>query len=137
MCILSHEKILELSNKKFVKEVKADRLLIGFDTSNENREGYLATATSIINDVGYMVSYGSSSSAMYRLASGQLSGYIHPAPYRWDICAAATIINELGGKVSDLEGNAIDWTKEKPAFLASYSEEIHAVILKLIKHLRA
>ncbi|HZX44122.1 MAG TPA: inositol monophosphatase [Candidatus Nanoarchaeia archaeon] len=67
------------------------------------------------------------------IANGGIEFYIDFGIHSWDISAGALILEEAGGKVTDLEGNR--WTPEIKDFVAS-NGAIHNRVLKLIKNSR-
>ena len=61
---------------------------------------------------------------------GMLDGFTTQA-YVWDLISAAIIVEEAGGKVTDLEGNPINWDQERVDMVAS-NGLIHDQILEAI-----
>lgn len=57
-------------------------------------------------------SYGSTSIELGLLALGRLEGYVSHHVYPWDYAAGRLLIEELGGRVTDLQGNPIPLTHE-------------------------
>jgi fructose-1,6-bisphosphatase/inositol monophosphatase family enzyme len=110
-----------------------DRALVGFDVGYEHRVEQLGTlVSSVAEHVGALVSYFSPATASFRLATGLLSAYFYAYPTIFDIAAAAAIIPEIGGIVSDLEGNPIDWSASRRSYLAARQPDVHHRLLGLI-----
>jgi len=65
------------------------------------------------------------------VAQGICHGNIHSA-YPWDFLAGAAIIEEAGGRVTDYQGKAIDWSKKSIDLLAT-NGSLHKEILSIIK----
>lgn len=55
-------------------------------------------------------SYGSTTIELCRIADGVVDGYVTHHIYPWDYAAGRLFIEELGGVVTDLKGNAISMT---------------------------
>ncbi len=66
------------------------------------------------------------------VANGELIGSIFPHNTAHDLAAIKIIIEEAGGKTTDLYGNEIDFNKEINGFVAS-NGLVHDYILKKIK----
>jgi myo-inositol-1(or 4)-monophosphatase len=64
------------------------------------------------------------------VASGKADGYILYRPKPCDIAAAGLIVEEAGGKVTDLEGNP--WTPYSRSFVAT-NGKIHDELLSRLK----
>lgn len=59
---------------------------------------------------------------------------------KWDIAASQLILEEAGGVVTDLDGKAIDYTKEKVnlerSYVASANKELHGKIIDQLVNLK-
>ncbi len=72
------------------------------------------------------------------IAGGKIDFYVDTAykASKWDTCAAQVILEEAGGKITDLFGNRLDYKDKKPilknSFVAS-NKIIHAKIINEIK----
>lgn len=110
-----------------------DQSLVGYDLGYTHRGRQLADVVAKLADkIGYPVSYGSSSTANFRLALGNLGGYFCANPTKYDIGAASVIIPEVGGVVTDMDGNPIDWSKKSVTYLAGRTPELHQALLDAI-----
>jgi len=106
---------------------------VGYDGRAENYENIFARLS---EKVGYIVSYCSSSASNFYLTLGHLSAYVHTTPTAYDIAAASAIITELGGVVTDLRGEPINWQgAQSRSYLASLSPDIHRQVLAAVKGL--
>lgn len=74
---------------------------------------------------------GSSAVMLPWVANGRLTAYWTPDECAWDIAAGALIVQEAGGKVTDLEGN--DYTLRTRSLLAS-NGKIHDALLELLQN---
>lgn len=106
--------------------------VVGFDYAYAGmRQAELTNLISpVVDKVRYPPMLGSAVAASSYVAKGMLDGYIHSA-HPWDYAAAAVLVTEAGGKVTDFQGQSIDWSKEWINFFASNSL-IHEEILALI-----
>ncbi len=64
--------------------------------------------------------------------AGRLDGYWEYAIYAWDIAAGVVIVNEAGGKVTDLEGKIPDLTSIEPITVLATNGTIHDQMVKEI-----
>lgn len=69
--------------------------------------------------------------SMMALATGQIDGYVHPAPEPFDQAAAGLIIKTMGGEVTDLDGNP--WHPFSESLVAT-NGLIHEELLKILKN---
>jgi len=67
------------------------------------------------------------------LAGGRLDGYWELRLGPWDVAAGSLLVEEAGGRVTDLTGGALDI--DTPALVAS-NGRIHAAILALLQEVR-
>ena len=72
----------------------------------------------LVKDVRGTRSYGSAALEIAYVATGRMNAYISMRLAPWDFAGGAVIIEELGGKVTDLQGNPIHFLK-KSSFLVS------------------
>lgn len=70
--------------------------------------------------------YGSAAMSLSCVAAGRLDGYFHLSLSPWDVAAAALIIEEAGGKVTDPQGQP--WTVHAKEFVAS-NGKLHGKLL--------
>lgn len=73
---------------------------------------------------------GSSALMLPWVAKGRLTGYWTPDESAWDIAAGALIVQEAGGKVTDLYGN--DYTLRTRSLVAS-NGNIHDALLQVLQ----
>lgn len=74
--------------------------------------------------------YGSAALSLCALAAGRLDGYIHLSLAPWDVAAAALIVDEAGGKVTNPAG--APWNVHSKAYVAS-NRRLHTRLLKYFK----
>lgn len=87
----------------------------------------------MVNRVGYIYSFGSAVLTLGFVATGMVDAGVSQA-WIWDFAAASVILTEAGGKVTDLEGNESDWTKERLNIVAS-NGLLHDQILVELKRI--
>lgn len=122
-----------LNNKKI--KVSPEKLLrksiVSFDYGYSNRKADVKkTLLPLVDNVRYAPVPGCTVFAMTNLARGFSQAHVHSGPI-WDFAAAAIIVEETGGKVTDYKGRPINWTKGWLDVVAS-NGLIHNKIIKLI-----
>ena len=65
-------------------------------------------------------------------ASGETAGFVFPSKTPWDVAASKIIVEEAGGRTTDLYGNEQRYDKEIKGFVAS-NGILHDELLKIIK----
>lgn len=85
----------------------------------------------IIEKVRFIYNFGSAVSVLSFIANGMIDGYIIRANV-WDVAAGSILIEEAGGKVTDIEGNSVNWTDRK-IFLVASNGLIHDAIVEALK----
>lgn len=130
------EELADLS-EILASEATIDKALIGADYGYEERGGQITEYTAKIADkIGYPISYGSCSYLNGLLALGEIQGYFCEGPTIFDVAGAAAILPEVGGVVTNMQGNPIDWKtdwKQNPqSYLAARTPELHHQLLELL-----
>ena len=72
---------------------------------------------------------GSAALDMCWVAAGRFDGFYEHSLHAWDSAGASVIVEEAGGKVSDLKGN--DYNPDEPGLVAS-NGKMHEELLKWI-----
>ena len=85
----------------------------------------------LISKIGYIYSFGSAVASLGLIAEGILDLHINYA-FPWDFAAGAVIVREAGGKVTDFEGEEIDWSKERINIVAT-NGLVHNQILEALR----
>ena len=120
-------KLSIVSNRELARSVVVYD--IGYSNREEQTDHYVKK---ILQHVAAPVSYYSSSFSNFRVATGHVAAYFSKEPKIFDITPAAVIIEELGGKVSQMDGNPIDWKQEKNSYLAAITPQIHNELLTIL-----
>ena len=76
-------------------------------------------------------SYGSAAIEIANVAAGRLDAYLSFNLAPWDVAGGSVIVRELGGIITDIEGNELP-TFKKSTFLAA-KPEIHGEIVRQLK----
>ncbi len=128
----TEEILIEKLDNQGIK-TSLDNLLVGYDLGYENRGEQLEkTISKLADKIGYPVCYGSCSAANFRLSQGLIGAYFFETPKKFDIAAAAAIIPEIGGVVTDMRGQPIDWAVSQRTFLAARSPQIHSQLVEML-----
>lgn len=83
----------------------------------------------IVEEVRYVYLLGAAVSALVYVAIGKIDAFIIRANV-WDIAAGVIIVEEAGGKITDMHGKAADYTESKPQLICS-NGLVHNAILKV------
>ncbi|ALC91133.1 inositol monophosphatase [Bacillus sp. FJAT-18017] len=86
----------------------------------------------LVRDARGARSYGSAALELIYVATGRVNAYLSPRLAPWDFAGGAVIVEELGGKVTDLHGNKLDFLNKSSIFAAdpALHEEILNQYLK-------
>lgn len=83
----------------------------------------------IVDRVRYIYSFGAAVAILCYVARGMIDAYIVRANV-WDLAAGVVLIEEAGGRVTDMSGEEVDFMKGKPQIICS-NGKIHDIILKI------
>jgi len=83
----------------------------------------------IVEKVRYAYLFGSAVMSLCYVARGMLDAYIIRANV-WDLAAGVVLIEEAGGKVTDMVGQEVDFAEGKPRIICS-NGAVHEAILKI------
>ncbi|RDI47608.1 inositol monophosphatase family protein [Falsibacillus pallidus] len=90
------------------------------------------TLTPLVKDVRGTRSYGSAALELAYVATGRLDAYITMRLSPWDYAGGKVIVEELGGKVTNLEGEELDLINPSPVFACKpglHEEILHKYLL--------
>lgn len=121
-----------LNNKKILssKINKISDAICGFSFSNSQQA--INPFLKIYKECRKTKNLGSASLSLCYVASGRLDAYVVDEINNWDISAGAVIVEEAGGKISDMKGERIIYQKERIDLIAN-NGLIHNQILKILK----
>ena len=104
-----------------LKEVPLAESIIGLNpiwlTDNKKIDKNLMSR--LVKDVRGTRSYGSAALEIAYVATGRINAYISMRLAPWDFAGGAVIIEELGGKVTDLQGNPIHFLNKSSILVAT------------------
>lgn len=123
-------------NGKKIKVTKTsilDAALVGFDFGKTKYRQLKLDKyfLPLIHKIRSGYSFGAATISATYVGMGMLDAFTTQA-YVWDLISAAVIIEEAGGRVTDLQGNPIDWTQQRVDMVAS-NGLIHDQILEALK----
>ncbi|MEK3887113.1 inositol monophosphatase family protein [Bacillus sp. FSL K6-3431] len=113
-----------------LKEVLIENALVGFNASWVVSNNYMDHHQFIplVKDVRGTRSYGSAALEIAYVATGRLDSYINMRLAPWDIAAGKIIIEELGGIVTNLQGEQVNLLETGSILIAG--PELHAEIFR-------
>lgn len=134
MCVAVTGEGTQINGKKLaVSSEELDKSIIATSVS---RKGIvdLWEARKILRDKGLDVE-GLTSTAYFSMlvASGKVAGIIYPFSETWDVAATKIIIEEAGGKTSDIFGNEQNYDGEIRGFIGS-NGLVHEELVELVKN---
>lgn len=83
----------------------------------------------IVENVRYVYLFGAAVSTLTYVARGMIDAFIIRANI-WDIAAGVVLIEEAGGRVTDISGKSVNYMEDKPRIICS-NGKIHDAILKI------
>lgn len=133
--LLSHLHILdEVELNRVYSEDEGPRIIV-----SRSHKGDVNQMVEKFKPPGVVTSAGGAGYKIWEIAAGHEDVYVHSSMIKkWDLCAGAAILNTLGGRMSDAEGNNIDFTNEwefphdKGIVAAKYDQPGYVQALKLI-----
>jgi len=87
---------------------------------------------SIFENIMHMRMYGSGLASMSYVAHGRFNIFFNIVTYPWDILPGVLLVEEAGGTVTDIQGNAIN---EKSTSVLATNGKVHQKMLKLLKNI--
>lgn len=127
----NHEKRLTVSDRPIEKS------LVEFgagSTHKENADINFKLASEIFKSCVDVRRICSSALDLCYIAAGRIDGYFEKVLKPWDIAAGSIILTEAGGKVTDYDGNKLQFAK-KTSVIASNSV-IHSFLYEKIQNLK-
>lgn len=84
-----------------------DKAIVGFDWSRDyhQRQNLLAIVNNIVHEVHTLRAIGSAAQALAWVACGRLDVYVNLGVGPWDVAAAKVIIEQAGGRVTNVNGD--------------------------------
>ncbi|MFS0645085.1 inositol monophosphatase family protein [Siminovitchia sp. 179-K 8D1 HS] len=104
-----------------LKETAVERAIVGINstwlTSNKLLDPAI-TLIPLVNDVRGTRSYGSAALEFAYVAAGRLDAYITMRLSPWDFAGGKIIVEEVGGKVTNLRGEPLNLLEKTPILAA-------------------
>lgn len=101
------------------------------DVTEVEKKKLMDTAFNLSLMPGHLLQSINSSLAFAYVAIGKIDGFISTANHPWDICAAAFLIQQSGGTITDLQGNG--WNIESDGAIAATNSVLHKELLAAYK----
>ncbi|MSU54683.1 MAG: inositol monophosphatase, partial [Candidatus Staskawiczbacteria bacterium] len=111
-------------------DLKNSMVMFNLSRTKGTRTKTLKIAERISDHVRRMRVFGSSLSYMSYISSGKSDAFFDISLKPWDVLPGALLVEEAGGRVTDINGNEI--TSESTSVIAS-NGKVHDQILKLLK----
>jgi myo-inositol-1(or 4)-monophosphatase len=132
-CMVHEKEIISCDEMKTHPEKRLSRSRVWTDWvkgSASDHEQVLKTFAQLSYHTLYPQIRVCCTASMVRVASGSISAYVHIKPQPFDIAAAGLIVQQAGGKVTDLAGNP--WNPFSPSIIAS-NGPTHKELLRILK----
>ena len=84
-------------------------LSTGFPASVAETRTNLDHFTNLLQASAKIRNMGSAALSLAAVALGQMEGYWEIGPHAWDLAAGSLLVEEAGGRVSDLRGRPLNW----------------------------
>lgn len=112
-------------------DLKNSVVMFHLSSKKEPRIKTLSILENIADGVMHMRMYGSSLAQMSYVAAGKFDVYFNISQKPWDILPASLLIQEAGGRVTDIKGGEI--TSDSTSVVAT-NGKVHDQILKLLEN---
>lgn len=115
-----------------VSDVGLGESLMIYDTKlRVNKEPMIHSLDDLVHEVFIIRMYGCATWDLCLIAKGQAEFTVDFTGKSWDMAAGALIVEEAGGKVTDLQGNA--WNAYTHGCIAS-NGKVHEEVLGIMRH---
>lgn len=121
---LWNKQIFVSQREKLIESVICSDLSYNFDLATKN----FVVMKKLASKVRTQRLLGSAALAMAYLCCGRIDGFIHNDIKTWDVAAAVLMLDEAGGKITSMEGNAFSLLKENKSLVAT-NELLHNELL--------
>jgi myo-inositol-1(or 4)-monophosphatase len=110
-----------------------DNALVGYNVGYQDRIAQMHFVTNkVVEKVGNACCLGSYSTGNFRLVQGMMGICFGLTPTAMDISLAAALIPAVGGVITDLDGDEIDWTAKERTYLGAVNARLHDEFLTAI-----
>ena len=121
----SNGKRIKVSSKK-----NLEHSFILCEFAYANRKEKTAFLEKLIHETIDIRNFGSAIYQLLLVASGKCEGYVVLSTHEWDVAAGFLIVEEAGGKITDLKGNKYKLNQGK--FMVS-NRKVHKELLKYLR----
>lgn len=130
---LYHAKVGEgaFENENRLPEIKSTTLstsIIGINPNWLTKPRLGELFKPIVEESRSARAYGSAALEIIYVATGKLAGYITPRLQPWDFAGGHIILNEVGGKGTDLMGDAL--SIYEPSSIIMANKQLHAELIE-------
>ena len=122
---LLNGKKIKVSSRKSL-----DHAFVGAEFAYANRKEKLGFLENLMHRPVDIRNFGSAIYSLLLVACGKMDGHVLFSTHPWDVAAAFLIIEEAGGRVSDINDNS--YTLQQSKFIVS-NGKLHKELLKYIK----
>ena len=113
-----------------VSDVELDKSLMIYDTKLRfDKEPMIGSLSDLVHEVFIIRMFGCATWDLCTIAKGQAEFSVDFTAKPWDLAAGALIVEEAGGRVTDLKGN--NWNAYSAGFIASNSK-LHEEVLSIV-----
>lgn len=111
----------------------AKELFVAYDLGYSDKVTQIRDgAEKLADQVSALKSYHSSSYTLGELCLGKLDAFFSRDPTIYDIGASSVAVEAIGGKMTDMQGQPIDWDAPKRSVLAARTLQIHQRVLDML-----
>jgi len=116
--------------KLHVSDVELAEALMIYDTKlRVNKKPMLKSLDALVHEVFLIRMYGCATWDLCQIAKGQADLAVDFTGMPWDLAAGALIVEEAGGRVTDMQGGM--WNASMEGYIAS-NGKVHEQVLKII-----
>lgn len=119
--------IIEKEHKKGFSETQFKTII---NCSEKTSPAIYHKLENLALETGGIFALNSGILAMAEIANGSLGGFINPATNAWDVTAGEVLLKAIKGKVVNMEGESIDYSRPGPVSVVSARNK------QILKHLK-
>ena len=129
-CIKGKGAFLDEKRIEPMRDAKLEESIVGLNAIwlTDNKKIDKNITAKLVKEVRGTRSYGSAALELIYVATGRLDAYISMRLAPWDFAGGTIIIEELGGKVTDLQGNPVHYLKKSSLIAAA--PKLHQTIME-------
>ena len=121
---------------KFSENVESGILATHLSSNIETREEFFPILEHVGKEFSRIAMQNSGQLTMALVAAGCYTCFINFETSLWDTAAADVLVRSVGGRVTDFEGNAIDYRRSsmKTSVVAAACPKVHETVIENLKH---